>query len=89
MTGVQTCALPISGSAPARTFPLIDDDDVVRYYPQAAVRQMDFPRSQAPILGSCDILMEFNSRANFWFQYPNTTKIRSDQYDFLTIALHE
>jgi hypothetical protein len=50
---------------------------------------MDFPRGQAPQFGASDILMEFNSKADFFFLYPNTTTIRSDQYDFLTVALHE
>jgi hypothetical protein len=79
----------LAGAVPARTFPLVDDDGVVRFYPQAAVRQMDFPRNQTPQFGSCDILVEFNSNANFWFPYPNTTAINSAQYDFLVIALHE
>lgn len=50
---------------------------------------MDFPKNQAPQFGASDILMEFNSKANFFFAYPNTTTIQSDQYDFLTVALHE
>jgi hypothetical protein len=50
---------------------------------------MDFPPSQTPQFGSCDILIEFNSNINFWFQYPNITAIASNQFDFLTIALHE
>lgn len=80
----------LGGAAPARTFPLVDTDGVVRYYPQAAVRQMNFPPGQAPQCGASDILMEFNSRANFYFQTPNSTiTIQSDEYDFLTIAIHE
>lgn len=79
----------LGGSVPARTFPLVDDDGVVRYYPQAVVRQMDFPPGQTPQCGPSDILMEFNSKANFWFDTENNTAIQSDQYDFLTIAIHE
>jgi hypothetical protein len=79
----------LGGAVPARTFPLVDSDDVVRYYPQAAVKQMDFPRGQTPSFGPSDIIMEFNSKANFFYLYPNTTTIQSDQYDFLTVALHE
>lgn len=84
--GVDTV---LGGAVPTRTFPLIDDDDVVRYYPQASVRQMSFPKGESPQFASCEILMEFNSKANFFFLYPNTTTIQSDQYDFLTVALHE
>ena len=79
----------LGGAVPARTFPLIDDDGVVRYYPQAVVRQMYFPPHQAPQCAPNDILIEFNSRASFWFQSANTTTIQPDQYDFLTIAIHE
>lgn len=75
---------------PARTFPLVDPDRIVRYYPQAAVRQMHFPPGEAPQWGPTDILMEFNSKANFYFQSPNSTaNIESDEYDFLTIVIHE
>jgi hypothetical protein len=79
----------LGGAVPARTFPLIDDDDIVRYYPQAVVRQMDFPKGQSPQCGPQDILMEFNSKADFFFQKPNTTVIGPSQYDFLTVAIHE
>jgi len=33
--------------------------------------------------------MEFNSKANFWFNTPNNAAIQPDEYDFLTIAIHE
>lgn len=79
----------LGGAVPARTFPLIDDDGVVRYYPQAVVRQMYFPPGHAPQSAPYDIVMEFNSKANFWFQSSNTSTIQPDQYDFLTIAIHE
>ena len=79
----------LGGSVPARTFPLVDDDGVVRYYPQAVVRQMNFPRGQAPQYGPSDILMEFNSNANFWFNTLDNSAIQPNQYDFLTIAIHE
>jgi hypothetical protein len=79
----------LGGSVPARTFPLVDDDGAVRYYPQAVVRQFEFPPGQAPQCGPSDILMEFNSKANFWFDTQNNSAIASDQYDFLTIAIHE
>ena len=74
---------------PSQKFPLIDDDGVVRLYPQAVVRQMTSLKGEIPHHLPSDILMEVNSQANFWFQYPNTTSIRPDQYDFLTVAIHE
>lgn len=79
----------LGGAVPARTFPLVDSDGVVRYYPQAVVRQMDFAPGTAPKCGPSDILMEFNSKANFFYQLPNTTTITADQFDFLTVAIHE
>ena len=79
----------LGGAVPARTFPLVDSDRVVRFYPQAVVRQMDFPRGTAPTCGPSDILMEFNSKADFFYQQPNTTTIQADQFDFLTVAIHE
>jgi len=78
----------LAGATPARTFPLIDPDGVVRYYPQAVVRQMQFPPNQQPQCSSTDMYLIFNTKANFFFQSSNTN-IASDQYDFLTIAVHE
>jgi hypothetical protein len=79
----------LGGAVPARTFPLIDDDGTVRYYPQAVVRQMHFPSGQTPQCGPSDVLMEFNSNVNFHYEKPNNTTIQPDQYDFLTVAIHE
>jgi hypothetical protein len=79
----------LGGAVPARTFPLVDNDGVVRYYPQAVIRQMDFPPGESPQCGPSDILMEFNSKANFFYQKPNTTTIQPDQFDFLMVAIHE
>ena len=79
----------LGGAVPARTFPLVDSDGVVRYYPQALVRQMDFAPGTSPKCGPSDILMEFNSKANFFYQKPETTTIQPDQFDFLTVAIHE
>jgi hypothetical protein len=81
----------LGGAVPARTWPLIDDDGVVRYYPQAVIRQMYFPKGEAPQCGPIDVLLEFNSNSNFWYQRPNpdNTTIASNQYDFLTIVIHE
>jgi hypothetical protein len=81
----------LGAAQPARTFPLIDNDGVVRYYPQAVVRQMKFPQNLQISFASTDILIEFNSNVNFYYQRPNTNNatIQSDQYDFLTVATHE
>jgi len=78
----------LGGGVPSRTFPLIDDDDVVRYYPQAVVRQMQFPPNQQPQCAPGDMYLVFNSKANFFYYSSNET-IESDQYDFLTVAIHE
>lgn len=50
---------------------------------------MKFPRGQAPQCKSVDISIEFNSEANFFFERPNNGTIQSDQFDFLTVAIHE
>jgi len=51
---------------------------------------MDFPPGETPQHGPVDILMEFNSKANFYFENPKTgASIQSNEYDFLTIAIHE
>jgi hypothetical protein len=78
----------LGGGVPSRTFPLIDADGVVRYYPQAVVRQMQFPPNQQPQCAPGDMMLIFNSKANFFYYSSNGT-IGSDQYDFLTVAIHE
>jgi hypothetical protein len=78
----------LGGGVPSRTFPLIDSDGVVRYYPQAVVRQMTFPPNQKPQCAPGDMMLIFNSEANFFYYSSNET-IGSDQYDFLTVAIHE
>ena len=80
----------LGSGAPSRTIPLQDDDGVIRYYPQAAVRQMSFPPGQAPSFSGNDMSIEFNSKANFYFDGSDeNSKIGHDQYSFLTVAIHE
>lgn len=51
---------------------------------------MKFPSGETPQFSTSDILIEFNSNANFYFENPKTgTSIQSNEYDFLTIAIHE
>jgi hypothetical protein len=50
---------------------------------------MNFSSREAPQYLPADILIEFNSNANFYFENPNTGSIQSNEYDFLTITIHE
>jgi hypothetical protein len=83
--------LILGAGAPTRTIPLLDDDSNYRYYPQAVVRQMNFPAGLAPSLSGYDVAIQFNSNANFYFleATQNNATIQTDQYSFLTVALHE
>ncbi|CAG8521099.1 7260_t:CDS:2 [Acaulospora colombiana] len=89
-TALGECPTPggglILGSAsPARTIPLQDSDGVIRYYPQALVKQMQLPNH--PSFGPYDITAFFNTQANMFFQGDST--IQSDQFDFEYIVTHE
>jgi hypothetical protein len=76
----------ILGSAgPAKLIPLTDDEKI-RLYPQALVKQLQLTNNYEFI--EYDILAEFNSEySNFWFR--GDPEINSEQIDFELILIHE
>nr|CAG8572426.1 6264_t:CDS:2 [Entrophospora candida] len=76
----------LGAAAPSRYIPLLDDDDVVRLYPQALAKQFKFDThlEYMPI----DIVTGFNSAIDiFWFK--GDPPIRDDQVDFVLVVTHE
>ncbi|CAB5357228.1 unnamed protein product [Rhizophagus irregularis] len=74
------------GANPTKTIALTDNDGIVRYYPQALVKQLPFERY--PDFEPFDISAKFNSEVNYWFE-GDKLPIKSDQTDFILIILHE
>src|SRR5690349_3253842 len=64
---------------------MADDDQMIRLYPQALVKQQ--ATDQSISFGAYDIVALFNSEANFWFQ--GDGPIQHTQSDFLFVILHE
>ncbi|CAH1756461.1 2112_t:CDS:2 [Entrophospora sp. SA101] len=82
----QSGFVTLGGASPARTIFLQDDDGFVRLYPQALVKQFQFPKH--PGFGPFDIFAMFNSvGSKYWFQ--GDPPITPDQQDFLYVVLHE
>lgn len=82
----QSGFVTLGGASPARTIFLQDDDGLVRLYPQALVKQFQFPKH--PEFGPFDIFAMFNSvGSKYWFQ--GDPPITPDQQDFLYVVLHE
>jgi hypothetical protein len=76
----------ILGSAgPIRFHPMIDDDDIVRLYPQSLVKQFQYHTHLE--YSQYDIGAIFNSDAKYWFG--GEVNIEKNQFDFLYIILHE
>ncbi|CAG8479623.1 11222_t:CDS:2 [Rhizophagus irregularis] len=76
----------ILGSAgPIRFHPMIDDDDMVRLYPQSLVKQFQYHTHLE--YSQYDIGAIFNSDAKYWFG--GEINIEKNQFDFLYIILHE
>ncbi|CAG8455196.1 13398_t:CDS:2, partial [Acaulospora morrowiae] len=71
--------------APTRWLLMQDDDSAQRLYPQALVKQ--FQLNKHLTYDQFDIFVSFNSDKSFWFQ--GDPPMRSDQYDFLYLMLHE
>ncbi|CAG8581631.1 7659_t:CDS:2 [Diversispora eburnea] len=76
----------LGAAGPARRIPLTSDDNIIRRYPQALVKQ--FSLSTHPEYNDYDITARFNAAQNWWFRTDNGT-IGSDQYDFYAVILHE
>ncbi|CAB4415598.1 unnamed protein product [Rhizophagus irregularis] len=67
-------------AGPQRLYSLLSDDDKIeRIYPQALVKQFQFP--EHPQYDEFDIFIRFNSRMDFYFT-DDTTPIGPLQYDF-------
>lgn len=82
----KTGYLTLGGATPARTIPLRDDDGSNRFYPQALVKQFQFPNP--PSFAQYDIQAQFNSEGDFWFESDGKS-IQPQQSDFLFVILHE
>ncbi|CAG8438167.1 10723_t:CDS:2 [Acaulospora colombiana] len=72
-------------ASPSRAIPLQDNDGTIRYYPQALVKQMQFPAH--PEFETYDITALFSSSANLFFK--GDSAIQLDQYDFEYIVTHD
>ncbi|ORY80889.1 hypothetical protein BCR37DRAFT_393535 [Protomyces lactucae-debilis] len=84
----------LAAASPARNIPLVDDDGIVRYYPQAVVKQMASYFPQQPQLGAYDINLNVNAQASFYFSgraagRPAPAAIKSTQTDFFFVVMHE
>ncbi|KAL1925198.1 uncharacterized protein VTP21DRAFT_81 [Calcarisporiella thermophila] len=77
----------VGGALPARMLLLQDDDNMLRVYPQALVKQMDI--SPRPQFNQYDILMEFNSELPWHFLEDGPKLKYSNQTDFTHAVLHE
>ncbi|RGB36976.1 hypothetical protein C1646_695983 [Rhizophagus diaphanus] len=77
----------IGETSPKRFYSLLSDDDKMeRIYPQALVKQFQFP--EHPQYDDFDIIIRFNSRVHFYFP-EDTTPIGPLQYDFEFTVTHE
>ncbi|CAG8593586.1 8297_t:CDS:2, partial [Cetraspora pellucida] len=77
----------IGAAAPARSMVIDDGGGVYRFYPQALVKQKNIQNH--PEFGPDDIIAVFNSNnISYWFE-EDGVDIKSDQFDFLMIILHE
>ncbi|KAI9597239.1 hypothetical protein BDF19DRAFT_412224 [Syncephalis fuscata] len=76
---------PLGKAAPARTMIIKDSDGISRVYPQSLIKQL--PSQTHPAYDKYDIVAEFNSDANFWFD--GDGQIKGKQSDFLFVAVHE
>ncbi|CAG8656326.1 4934_t:CDS:2, partial [Cetraspora pellucida] len=85
--GVPNCpnAIVLGLAAPSSWILMQDDDNTQRLYPQALVKQFQFPTH--PDYTNYDIFAMFNSDIQYWFA--SDPPIRPDQYDFLYVMLHE
>jgi len=83
-------AYPYS-SFPAKAVDPEDGDTDIYLYPQALLRQLDIV-SDYPDFNEYDIIAEFNSDVNWYFDKEdedNDGRIDDDQHDFLYVAIHE
>ncbi|CAJ0922457.1 16151_t:CDS:2 [Entrophospora sp. SA101] len=76
----------IGQAGPSRWIGMKSEDGIVRLYPQALVKQ--FQLKTNPEFSPADIIAEFNSDVDFWFE-DDATPIKPTQYGFLYMTLHE
>jgi hypothetical protein len=78
----------ILGSAgPSKLIPLKDEDEKIRLYPQALVKQFQLSNNDNYEFIEYDIIAEFNSEFSFWFR--GDPEINSEQVDFELVLIHE
>ncbi|RHZ70607.1 hypothetical protein Glove_269g14 [Diversispora epigaea] len=75
----------IGEASAAQFIPMKDSDRIVRYYPQALVKQLGNPNNAQ--YNDYDILAAFNSQANLYFK--GDLPIGNEQYDFEYVVTHE
>ncbi|CAI2171993.1 15385_t:CDS:2 [Funneliformis geosporum] len=85
----QTCppdlAARLGQAGPTMIYALEDDDGLERLYPQALVKQFQFPRN--PKFNEFDIDAEFNTKFPLWFE--ESGPIQQFEYDFFYVMIHE
>ncbi|CAJ0879198.1 8860_t:CDS:2 [Entrophospora sp. SA101] len=76
----------VGQAGPSRWIGMKSEDGIVRLYPQSLVKQ--FQLKTNPEFSPADIIAEFNSDVDFWFE-DDATPIKPTQYGFLYMTLHE
>ncbi|CAG8484092.1 7680_t:CDS:2 [Funneliformis mosseae] len=84
-TDAQQSCNELGGAGFARTMELLDDDDIIREYPTALVKQFDCDQHYE--FGDVDIRAVFNggNATSLWFE--GDPQITSDQIDFRRLVL--
>ncbi|CAG8723371.1 1156_t:CDS:2, partial [Funneliformis caledonium] len=72
-------------AGPNMLYALEDDDGLERLYPQALVKQFQFPRN--PTFNEFDIFAEFNTNFPLWFEEDGP--IEESETDFFYVMIHE
>ncbi|EEB09477.2 hypothetical protein SJAG_04685 [Schizosaccharomyces japonicus yFS275] len=82
---------PVASAQPARLLPLLDDDGLVRYYPQSVVKQFSLNTNGADVsFAEYDVEMYIYPHSNLYYDTgDNSTTIQSNQVDLLHVVLHE
>ncbi|CAI2176605.1 4180_t:CDS:1 [Funneliformis geosporum] len=77
----------LGGATASRFISITDDDDKERFYPQALVKQLQFP-TQTSGYADSDIKAQFNSLQNWYFP-DDEGSIKEGQHELLYTVLHE
>ncbi|CAG8718784.1 12350_t:CDS:2, partial [Funneliformis mosseae] len=85
----ETCGPELSNrlgqAGPTMLYALEDDDGMERLYPQALVKQFQFPKN--PTFNEFDINAEFNTKFPLWFEEDGP--IEASETDFFYVMIHE